>query len=124
MIKRFLFAIATLSIGILIYILFKYQILTKGNYISTFIRNFVPDFLWMISFYFVSVCYMKSLTKRYMFATALYTFIFSILFELCQLSGKVYGTFDVLDIGVYFIAVLIAYTIEKFIFRGNNYEKD
>lgn len=124
MIKRFLFAIVTLSIGILIYVLYKYQVLVKGNYISTFIRNFVPDILWMISFYFVSVCFMKNLTKRYMFATAVYTFIFSIIFELCQLTGKVHGTFDMLDIGVYFIAVLIAYTIEKFIFRGNYYEKD
>ena len=50
--------------------------------------------------------------------------IVSILFELCQLTGKVHGTFDMLDIGVYFIAVLIAYTIEKFVFRGNYYEKD
>ena len=124
MIKRLLFAITSLSIGILIYVFYNCQHIHKSNYILTFIRNFLPDCLWMISFFLVSVVFMRRLTNRYMFATAIYTFIFSIVFELSQLFGFVKGTFDLLDIGVYFVAISIAYTIEKYIFRGNNYEEN
>lgn len=122
--KRCLFATALLFIGIFIYALYKYQVVTKENWILSFVRNFVPDFLWMISFYLVSVGCMKSFTNNYMFATAIYTFIISILFELCQFIGVIQGTCDVLDIGVYFIAILVAYTIQKYIFKGEDYEKN
>lgn len=85
-----------------------------------FIRNYIPDFLWMISFYFFSVNYSKRITKKYILFTSVYTFALGLFFELLQLANIVRGTFDILDIITYVIAILLADIVEKYIWRDEN----
>ena len=89
------------------------HILIKNNLLLTFIRNYLPDILWTISFYFISSIFTKELTKHYIIFTAIYVIIIGFLFELLQFTGVVRGTFDISDIIVYTISVIVAGLIEN-----------
>ena len=112
-----IFTFCALALGIFIYYLYKLQILIKKDLLSSFIRNYLPDILWMISFYSISVIFSKEITKNYIIFTALYVNIIGILFELLQLTGIVGGTFDIFDIVAYAISSIIAILIEKYYWR-------
>lgn len=118
--KRIIVSVCTLILGVLIYYLYFKRILIENTEISKFIRNYVPDFLWMISLFFISVNYSKRITKRYILLTAIYTFALGLIFELLQLANVVRGTFDILDIITYIISILLACIVEKYIWRDEN----
>ena len=113
MCKKIIFSILLLFFGIFIYYLFRENILIKQNFILAFIRNYIPDILWTISFYCISTVFSKNIVKNYIVFTAIYVFSIGLFFELLQLKGIVKGTYDVFDIIIYIIAILVACLIEK-----------
>ena len=113
--KKIIYSLITLLLGILIYFLSHKGILIKNTSFLSFIRNYIPDILWTLSFYSVSTIFSKALTKNYIVFTALYVSIIGIIFEFLQFTGIVKGTFDVFDIFVYIISTIIASFIEKYI---------
>lgn len=118
--KKVIFALGMLVLGIFIYYLYSIQFFKKTNIISSFIRNYIPDILWMLSFYFMSVNFSKKITKRYILFTAIYCFMIGLFFELLQLSSLINGTFDVFDIIWYVITIIIACFVEKYCWREKN----
>ena len=112
--KKIIFSLCALLLGILIYILSLEHFLIKNHFIFSFIRNYVPDILWTISFYTISTLFSKNITKYYIIFTAVYVIILGICFEFLQFTGVARGTFDVYDIIVYIISALIASLIEKY----------
>lgn len=115
--KRMMFSFCLLSLGIIIYCLYNQQILIKQNIIFSFIRNYVPDILWTLSFYSIISVFSKEITKNYILFTTLYINIIAIFFELLQFTGIVRGTFDIFDIIIYAISCFIAILIEKYYWR-------
>ena len=102
--KRIKVSSYTLILGIFIYYLYHQGIVIKNTGITMFIRDYIPDFLWMVSFYFFSINYSKRITKKYILFTSVYTFVLGLIFELLQLVNIVRGTFDIFDIITYIIA--------------------
>lgn len=111
--KRVTLSIIVFVIGVVIYLFFNNGLLSKNNLICTIIRNYLSDGFWAISFYFIAINFFKNITKNYIILTTIYVFIFGIIFEIMQFAKIANGTFDLIDILVYFIAVLIACLIEK-----------
>ena len=122
--KRILISICTLILGVFIYYLNFINVLITDNDISIFIRNYIPDFLWMVSFYFFSINYAKKITKKYIIATSIYVIALGLMFEMMQYSNIVKGTFDILDIITYIIAIIIANIVELLIWRYEDENKN
>ncbi len=120
--KKVIFSIYTLLIGVLIYYLYQKQILVKNNIIASFIRNYIPDILWTISFYSVSTIFLKEITKNYIIYTAIHIIIIGIFFELLQFTGVVRGTFDFFDIIIYIISAIVASLIENKYWRKKTWK--
>lgn len=118
--KRILLSLITLILGIVIYYLYYKKIIDVSTELLRFVRNFIPDFLWMFSFFFLSVNYSKRITKKYIILTSTYALALGTLFELLQMANVVKGTFDILDIIVYIISILIACIVEKLLWRDEN----
>ncbi len=118
--KRFKISIFTLLIGILLYLLFNNGIFEKNNLISNIIRNYLPDMLWIISFFFASITFFKNITQKYIILTSIYVLSIGIIYEVMQKLKIVFGTFDFIDILVYCIAIIIACFIEKNYMEGKN----
>lgn len=111
--KRVVFSIITLIIGIIIYLFFYNGVLTKNNIICSFLRNYSCDFLWAMSFFFGSINFSKNITKYYVLLNFSFVLFIGLLFEILQLINIAKGTFDIYDIFIYFIAALIACLIEN-----------
>lgn len=118
--KRIILSLITLILGIVIYYLYYKKIIDVSTELLRFVRNFIPDFLWMFSFFFLSVNYSKRITKKYIILTSTYALALGTLFELLQMANVVKGTFDILDIIVYIISILIACIVEKLLWRDEN----
>ena len=118
--KRIIISLCTLILGIFIYYLYHQGVLIENTHFLVFIRNYIPDFLWMVSFYFFSINYSQRITKNYIIFTSIYTFALGLIFELLQLVNIVRGTFDILDIATYIISILLASIVEKYIWRDEN----
>lgn len=110
MCKRLIIAAAALICGILIY---KFCSLWTSNLLLMIIRNHIPDYLWVVSFYFISVVFIRDITKRYVLWTTFYVVVISIIYEFLQFFCIVKGTFDVIDILAYIAGVITACIIEK-----------
>ena len=82
--------------------LFNSGLVDKSNILTSLVRNFLPDMLWAMSFYFFTIEFSKNTFKRY------------------KLFNSVYGTFDLLDIMIYVLSVLFANLIEIFMRRLEN----
>lgn len=105
-------AISTMIIGIVIYALFRQGVVSKSNFVLAFIKNYIPDMLWMISFMNVCIIYCEGIHKNYIALAGTYTLIIGIIFEATQYWHLVRGTFDFIDILSYFIAIIIVSLIE------------
>lgn len=117
MFKKIIYSTVMLLIGILIYYLSIKGIIEKTDLITSIIRNYVPDILWILSFYSYSTFFSKSLTKNYIIFTAFYVISLGLIFEYLQFTGVVHGTFDFFDVVVYIISTIVACLIEKLYWR-------
>lgn len=112
---RILLSIVILFIGIAIYFIFNKHIILKDNFLFKFVRNYLLDGLWTVSFFFSTITIFKDITKKYLIATSVFVFVNGVIFELMQLKGIVNGTFDLIDILIYMLATFLACLIEKLI---------
>ena len=118
--KRFILSIVAFVIGVSIYWLFNNELLHKNNLIYTIIRNYLSDGLWVISFFFIAINFSKDITQKHILLTSVFVLIIGIIFEIMQLTNVANGTFDIIDILVYFLAILISILIEiKFMEEKN-----
>lgn len=120
-------ALICLLLGLILYILFGTKILeidlkllTTNTIITKIFRNHFFDFIWAFSFYIMCSYIMKLMTKKYKLLTGLYVVLIGIVYELLQLFNITSGTFDVLDILTYIIAVAVGSIIEKKIWSERN----
>lgn len=111
--RRVILSIVSLIVGIVIYYLFYKHLISKDSFLFIFIRNYLLDSLWAVSFFFASIIFFRNIAKKYLILTSLFVFVNGIVFELMQLEGIANGTFDFADIITYMFAVLIACLIEK-----------
>lgn len=118
--KRVLLSIIALIIGLITYFLFNNGIIDKSILLCTIIRNYFLDGLWVISFFFIAINFSENITKKYLILTSIVVQVIGIIFEVMQQINIAKGTFDFIDILVYFIAILIACLIEKIYMEGNN----
>lgn len=118
--KRIIFSMITLLVGVFIYYLYDTRIIINTNGITRFVRNFIPDFLWMFSFFIFSINFSKEITKRYLVLTVIYTITLGVIFELLQLTKYVKGTFDIFDVITYIISIAVACFAEIFFWRDEN----
>ena len=115
--KRFILSISFLIIGVITYLLFDMNFLTKSNTLFSIIRDFAPDICWTLSFFFLSIYFTSKLTKNDLIINSLYVFSIAILYELLQCYHIVKGTFDIVDIFIYIISIIIACLVEQYIRR-------
>lgn len=120
MLKRMMLSIVSLILGIIIYYIFKYGVIANNTIFVAFIRNFIPDFLWIFSFYFFGINVTKKIFTKYIILTAIYSALLGIAFEILQKMAIIKGTFDFYDILTYMISIWIACQIELFFRRKEN----
>jgi VanZ family protein len=98
----------------------------SGEIFRTFLRNYFLDMLWAYSLTFCIYILVDNNTES-VYRTMTIAFTFSLAMELLQLTNTVKGTFDVADILVEFIAIVIAVFIIKYkrftLRRNEDYEK-
>jgi glycopeptide antibiotics resistance protein len=98
----------------------------SGEIFRTFLRNYFLDMLWAHSLTFCIYILVDNNTES-VYKTMTIAFTFSLAMELLQLTNTVKGTFDVADILVEFIAIVIAVFIIKYkrftLRRNEDYEK-
>ena len=110
--KRFILSAFFLILGILIYYLYNVRILKYNETFCLLIRNYIPDVCWTISFFFTSINFTKNITKNDLFINSIYVFLIAYLYEISQFFNIVKGTFDLIDIVIYLLAIIIADILE------------
>lgn len=110
--KRIFISIILLILGCVIYFLFDKEIVSKTTQITKLLRNFLPDMLWCLSFYCISIYFSKKITNKYLIITSIYVFVISLLFEYLQHIKIINGVFDIYDIFIYIFSIVIANTFE------------
>ena len=91
------------------------------SWIEAFLRNYLSDFLWAYSLTFsVSFVLGHTANKAICFAICACT---AVLFELFQKLNVVQGTFDIMDIIVELIAIVLALQFRK-IEEDKKYEEN
>ena len=118
--KRFLLSFLFILIGLFVYAIYSNGIITKSTFILSVIRNYLPDICWVFSFYFASVNFAFNISKNYIVLNSIYVFLISMLFEILQYYGVVKGTYDIVDILIYIISIVISCLIEVKIRRKDN----
>lgn len=85
------------------------QVATKYSYlfIFKFAKNYLVDLIWYISFLFIVFDSVKSKSKYFILLSI------GIMSELLQLFFPILGTFDCVDLSIYFMITIVAYFYEK-----------
>ena len=120
--KRFVLSLFFIIVGLLIYVIYRNEIITKSNIILSTIRNYLPDICWTFSFYFSSINFAFNISKNYIVLNSVYVLLISMLFELLQYFGIIKGTYDTVDIFIYIFSIMIACLIEIKMRRKENEE--
>ena len=118
--KRTVLSLIFLIVGVAIYLLFDLEIMAKQSLMFSIIRNFLPDLCWTLSFFFMSINFSSKIVKNNLLFNSLYVLGIALIYELLQYFKVIKGTFDVLDILIYIIAIATACLIEKMIRRKEN----
>ncbi|MFZ6052034.1 hypothetical protein [Halocola ammonii] len=85
--------------------------LLNPQMVPDWIRFQLPDFLWAYSFSFIFLAIWKDQSNQTFWLLA--AFSLSISLELAQMSGRLPGTFDWLDLLAYALGFLISIFIDK-----------
>ena len=85
------------------------QFATKYSYlfIFKFAKNYLVDLIWYISFLFIVFASIKSKSKYFIILSV------GIMSELLQLFFPTLGTFDYIDLSIYFMITIVVYFYEK-----------
>lgn len=135
-ISYILCALISLSLGVLIYLVFRRETylhillpeiidlnfeylreVTKESEFVSFLKYYFVDFLWglSLSFSLLSVVNFKKIS-RVLFVSVV-SVLWGILWEISQLTSLTKGTFDYLDILMYILAVIVAALINIFLIK-------
>lgn len=88
------------------------------------LRNYGPDFLWLLSFEFALAPIFKELfPKKYLLITFIICTLTGTAFEILQKLNFFKGTGDIYDVSVYFTAALLGCRIIKTIYKKEGKEK-
>ena len=120
--KRIFLSLSFLILGSLVYLMFDLEVISKSNFIYRFIRNYVPDMCWILSFFLTSINFTRNIAKNDLLMNSLYVLGIGILLEIFQYFNIVKGIFDFFDVLVYIIAVILACSLEIFLRRNKNEE--
>lgn len=120
--KRIVLSLTFIIVGIIVYLLYDVKYITKSNIIYSLIRNYLSDICWTLSFFFININFAYNISKKAIFLNSIYIFVIALVFESLQYFNFTRGTFDIFDILVYVISIIIACFIENSI-RRNEYEK-
>lgn len=133
----FLYSISLISLfaGLFIYSVFKentYVFNISNNILpfkslqkkflflnNDFIKHNLVDFLWSISFTAWLYIIIKP-SRNFSIILSSFVGVFGILFESAQLLGVINGTFDILDIILYFFGSLFIYIILIYLTKEKN----
>ena len=111
--RRIAISCLALFFGTVSYFLFDIGIINNSNIFFRLLRNYLPDFLWAFSFFFLTIIFSFNISeKKYLFISGIYVVFIGIIFEILQYFNIAKGTFDFFDIVIYLIAILIACFIE------------
>lgn len=121
--KRISLSMIFMILGMVIYLLFDIKFISKSNIVFSLIRNYLPDICWVLSFFFININFAYNISKKALILNSIYIFVIALIFEFLQLFNIARGTFDVLDILIYSISIIIACFLENKIKR-NEYEKN
>lgn len=126
-----------LVVGLFIYLIYDADTYVTGFFHSLFgkskgiyirdgitrqiIRNYLADGCWAYALTF-SVMFFMEKKESNLIIGGLVCFAFSLLMEVCQNSRIIHGTFDVFDIVIEAVFIVLALTIIKK--EGKNYEED
>lgn len=119
-IKRLLASLVCLCLGTTIYCLFRNDVvflrflnhntpvfeLRQHLYIEKFIIYNLPDMLWALSLMF----YLSIINNRTIRIIGLLT---PIILECAQISDIIPGTFDIIDLTIYFLIIFVSFIIWK-----------
>lgn len=120
--KRILISLTFLILGVIIYFLFDIELMKKSNNFCSIIRNYLPDICWTFSFFFMSINFTSNITKKSVIVNSLFVLFIALIYEFLQYHKIIGGTFDLIDISLYIVSVILACLVEKII-RRNEYEK-
>lgn len=131
-----LISISSLFVGLMIYLVFRqntylhcyffaefcsYAYLNvERNWITDFIRYYLPDFLWAFSFGAALTAVSYSHNRIVLILFSAVSFLIGVLFEFVQYFGIVNGTFDYFDVLMYAVAALTCAAINIKLFKGVN----
>jgi hypothetical protein len=96
--------------------------LYNDNFLYAFSRNYFLDMLWAYALTFCVYVLVDNNTES-IYKTMAISFTFSFVMEFLQLTDTVKGTFDVIDVLVELIAIMIAVFIIKLHFRGESVDE-
>ncbi len=94
-----------------------------NNVFFRIIRNYFPDMLWGYSLVFV-LFYIIGNNAVKIEKIFLMAFSFSAAMEIIQIAPLVQGTFDILDIGVEFLAEIMAAIIINKVYLGEEFQDE
>lgn len=131
-----LIAIFSLFIGLIIYLVFRQDtylhryfsaefysyvyLNVERNWITDFIRYYLPDFLWAFAFGAALTAVSYSHNRLVLILFSAVSFLIGVLFEFMQFFGIINGTFDYFDILMYAVAALLGVAINIKLFKGVN----
>ncbi len=88
-------------------------------------RFSLPDGLWLFSYIFLMLEIWNHSITKYNFAWIICIPLIALLSEIFQLFGILSGTFDILDIIFYLVAIALSFFISKFLtINTHHYENN
>lgn len=122
-----LFSVLALLTGLLIYLVLRENTYINslipehiGNIVkycfkavpqNSFIKYYFADFLWCYALNYALCVVQVSISAKKLIVISIVSFLVGIAFEIMQLFSICIGTFDLIDIGMYFAASLLSVVI-------------
>ena len=85
----------------------QFVIKYSALFIFKLAKNYLVDLIWYISFLFIVFASIKSKSKYFIILSV------GIMSELLQLFFPTLGTFDYIDLSIYFMITIVVYFYEK-----------
>lgn len=80
-----------------------------GEFGSSFLKFYLPDFLWAISLSFgLYAIYLPNIKTSIILSVVV--FVYGVLWEVLQVIGVIGGTGDIVDVIMYLVASMLAVT--------------
>lgn len=88
------------------------------NSFTDFVKYYFADFLWCFALNYALCAVQISISTKKLIVISLVSFSIGIEFEIMQLFSICIGTFDMIDIGMYFAASSLSVMINTIMLKG------